>query len=490
MKPLLLPLALAVALASSPASARLWGQLEFKECDVMPPGSAVTTRVECATLDVPEDWSKPDGRKITLKIAVAAARSGNPQPDPVIYFAGGPGQAATESWPQIAPGFARIRERRDILFVDQRGTGGSNVLRCEFPDDTEFGTMDPDESRDAQIAMARDCLRELSKTSDVAQFTTSVAARDIEAVRQAIGAPKLNLYGGSYGTRMAQEYARQYPDAVRSIILDGVAPPALALGSEHAINLEATLKTILGSCAQQPACAKAFGDPYATLYALRDRVRAEPVTVTVRDPVTNRPREMRLDESSVVVIARLFAYSPETAALLPLLLDEANKGRPESLVAQATQIYDSLTKMISHGMQLSIACAEDAPRMAAREEDEDLILGGALIGVALNQCSVWPKGPVSKHFHDPLTLDVPVLLLSGERDPVTPPRYADEVAKSLPNARHLVGTGQGHILLTRGCTPRLAAKFVEDLDPAALDASCLEPLTALPFFVDYNGAEP
>lgn len=491
MKPLLLPLALAAALASSPASARQWGQLEFKDCDVAPPGSGVTTRVECATLEVPEDWSKPDGRKITLKIGVAASRAAEPQPDPMIFFAGGPGQSATESWPQIAAGFARLRERRDILFVDQRGTGGSNVLRCEFPDDEEaLGSLDVDASRDAQVAMARDCLAELSKTSDVAQYTTSVAARDIEAVRQAIGAPKLNLYGGSYGTRMAQEYARQYPDAVRSIILDGVAPPALALGSEHAINLEAALKTILGSCAQQPACAKAFGDPYATLYALRDRARAHPVTVTVRDPLTNQPREMRLDEGSVVAIARLFAYSPETASLLPLLLDEAEKGRPESLVAQAAQIYDSLTKMISHGMQLSIACAEDAPRMAMRDEDAELILGGALIGVTLNQCSVWPKGPVSKDFHAPLTLDVPVLLLSGERDPVTPPRYAEQVRESLPNARHLIGTGQGHILLTRGCTPRLAAEFVDDLDPAAIDASCLEPLKALPFFVDYNGAEP
>lgn len=490
MKRMLLPLAVAAGLASTPASARTWGELEFRDCDVAPPGSGVTTRIECATLEVPEDWSKPDGRKITLKIGVAAARAGEPAPDPVIFFAGGPGQSATESWPQIAAGFARIREKRDVLFVDQRGTGGSNVLRCALPEDAGMDSLDPDATREAQVAMARDCLRELAKTNDVAQYTTTVAARDIEAVRQAIGAPRLNLYGGSYGTRMAQEYARQYPLAVRSLILDGVVPPALALGSEHAINLEDTLKTILADCAKQPACAKAFGDPYVTLYSLRDRVRASPVTVSARDPRTHRPREMRLNEGSVVAIARLFAYAPETAALLPLLLDEAAKGRPESLVAQATQIYDSITGMISHGMQLSVACAEDAPRLVARDEDADLILGGALIGVTRNQCSVWPKGPVSEGFNDPLTLDVPVLLLSGERDPVTPPRYAEQVLASLPKARHLVGKGQGHILLTRGCTPRLAATFLEGLDPKGLDASCLEPLTALPFFVDYNGAEP
>ena len=277
---------------------------------------------------------------------------------------------------------------------------------------------------------------------------------------------------------------------MRSLILDGVVPPGLALGGEHAINLESALKAILGECAAQPACATAFGDPYRTLYTLRDRVRAAPVAVTVRDPLTFQPRALRLDESSVVTIARLFAYAPESAALLPLLLDEAVKGRPASLVAQAALIYDSLAGQINHGMQLSVICAEDAPRLARRDEDEDLILGHALVGVTLNQCSVWPKGPVSPDFAEPLTLDVPVLLLSGEFDPVTPPRYAEEVAKSLPRARHLVGTGQGHILLMRGCMPRLAGEFVESLDLDALDASCLEPLTALPFFIDYTGAEP
>jgi pimeloyl-ACP methyl ester carboxylesterase len=256
------------------------------------------------------------------------------------------------------------------------------------------------------------------------------------------------------------------------------------------VNLEAALKSILASCAKQPACADAFGDPYATLYSLRDRVRATPMPVSVRDPLTHRPRDLRMDESSLVTIARLFAYAPESAALLPLLLDEAAKGRPESLVAQAAQIYDSLSGQINHGMQLSVMCADDAPRLARRDEDKDLILGSSIVGVALNQCSVWPKGPVSKDFNAPLALDVPVLLLSGELDPVTPPRYAEQVRKDLPNARHLIGKGQGHILLPRGCTPRLAGEFVDKLDPKALDAGCLDSLQALPFFINYNGAEP
>ena len=479
----LLPVAL--LLLSLPVSARTLGSLEFTDCELAQPGTGTTVRAQCATLDVPEDPTQPEGRKISLKVALAASRAAEPAPDPVIFFAGGPGQSATESYAAVAGGFARIRDKRHLVFMDQRGTGGSNRLACTFPDAFDATQMPTDAM---QVQLARDCLASLD--ADASQYTTTVAASDVEALRQALGAPQLNLYGGSYGTRMAQEYARQHPDAVRSIILDGVVPPGLVLGSEHAINLEAALKQILSRCADQPGCAKAFGDPFATLHKLLDQGRDAPLTVAMRDPVSHASRDVRLDEGSVALIARLFAYAPETAALLPLLMDEAAKGRPQSLLAQAALVFDSLTGQINHGMQLSVVCAEDAPRMQARPEDKDLVLGDSLVTVTLNQCSVWPKGPVSKDFHQPLKTDIPTLLLSGEFDPVTPPRYAEQVLASLGKARHLVGKGQGHILLARGCTPRLAAQFVDKLDPAGLDAKCLEPLGSLPFFIDYNGATP
>ncbi|TNJ33351.1 alpha/beta hydrolase [Arenimonas terrae] len=479
----LLPCAL--LLLSLPVSARTLGSLEFTPCELAQPGTGATTRAECALLEVPEDPAKPEGRKLSLKVALVASRAAEPQPDPVIFFAGGPGQSATESYAGMAGAFARLRDKRHLVFVDQRGTGGTHRLACEFPDEMDESlATDPA----AQTQMAKDCLARID--ADVAQYTTTVAAGDIEALRLALGAPKLNLYGGSYGTRMAQQYARQYPEAVRSIILDGVVPPELALGSEHSINLETTLKAILARCADQPACAAAFGDPYQRLYQLRDQARATPLAVAMRDPLTNQGRELKLDESAVATIARLFAYSPETAALLPLLVDEALKGRPQSLVAQAALVYDSLAGMINHGMQLSVICAEDAARLGNRDQDKDLILGNAIVGVTLNQCAVWPKGPVAEDFNAPLKTDTPVLLLSGEFDPVTPPRYGEQVLASLPNARHLVGKGQGHILLSRGCTPRLAAEFVDKLDPKGLDASCLDALGATPFFINYNGAEP
>lgn len=477
---LILPL-LALAL---PLQARTLGSLEFQDCELEQPGTGATSRFECATLQVPEDPSKPDGRQLSLKVGLAPARSSEPAQDVVLFIAGGPGQSATEAFPSIASGFARIRDTRHVLFVDQRGTGEGHRLACEFPEKMTEALESPEE----QKRMARECLDSLD--ADVAQYTTSVAVTDIEALRQALGGVKLNVYGGSYGTRVAQEYARQFPDGVRSLLLDGVVPPGLALGSEHSINLEAALKAILGRCAGEPACREAFGDPYRTLYQLRDAVRDAPRDVAARDPRDFSPQEMELNEGSVAVIARLFAYAPETAALMPLLLDEAAKGRPQALLAQAAMVYESLVGQINHGMQLSVTCAEDAPRLAERPEDADLILGNAIIGVTVNQCEVWPRGPVSPDFQAPLRSDVPTLLMSGELDPVTPPRYADDVARGLSNSRHLVGAGQGHIVLGRGCMPRLAAEFVEKLDPATLDVACLDVLGPAPFFLDYNGAAP
>ena len=483
MKRVLLPLALAAGLSPLPGQARTWGSLEFTDCELGQPGTAVTTPAECARLEVPENPDQPDGPKISLKVAMLPARAAEPEADPVIFLAGGPGQAATETFPPMSGVLSRLRDKRHLLFMDQRGTGGSNPLTCTFPD--ELG-MDP--SPEQMLALTRDCLGQLD--ADLAQYTTSVAVQDIEALRLAIGAPALNVYGGSYGTRVAQQFARQYPGSVRSLVLDGVVPPDLALGSEHALNLDAALEPILARCEQQPACAEAFGQPYRRLYALRDRVRMAPETVRIRDPLTHRPRELRLDEASVALVARLFAYTPDTAALLPLLVDEALKGRPEPMLAQALMVLDSLTGQINQGMQLSVTCAEDAPRLQADPADADRLLGTSLIDVLQQQCSLWPRGVVAPGFHEPLRSEVPALILSGEFDPVTPPRYGERVAEGLSRSRHLVGKGQGHILLNRGCTVRLVAQFIDSLDPQALDASCLDVLDGSPFFTSYNGAEP
>ena len=188
--------------------------------------------------------------------------------------------------------------------------------------------------------------------------------------------------------------------------------------------------------------------------------------------------------------ARIFAYSPRTTALLPLLLSEAAAGRPEPLLAQAERMFDSIGDDLAHGMELSVICAEDADLMREDPADRDSLMGDELPGYFRAQCEVWPHGRRPDDFKQPVVSAKPVLVLSGEHDPVTPPRYGDQVMKTLSNARHLVAKGQGHTPMGVGCMPRLYKEFVEKLDPGGLDASCLDALGDTPFFLDFQGPSP
>lgn len=484
----LLCLALAAASVGVPdsAQARRLGALEFQPCELGPRDGAVPVRGECATLAVPENPQQPQDRQISLRIGWLPARSTEPLPDPVFFFAGGPGQAATEAVSGILPGLARLREKRHIVFFDQRGTGGSNGLPCAMPESLDFSTPGSEQ----MSALVRACLADIGERADVRYYATHHAVHDTEAVRRAIGAPQINLYGGSYGTRAAQEYLRRYPGSVRSVMLDGVVPPELALGSEHARNLDETVSTLLGRCREQPDCNAAFGDPWQTLQALRERWRRTPMGVTFADPLDQRRQLTQFREGHLATVVRMFAYAPETAALLPLLLHEAAQGRPEPLLAQSAMIARNLGGQIALGMHFSVSCSEDADRLRVQPEDATRLMGNQMAELFHSQCALWPHAPRPADFNAPLASEVPMLLLSGELDPVTPPRYGEQVLAGKAKARHLVGPGQGHILLNRGCTPKLAATFLDNLDPAGLDATCLDVLGPTPFFLSFNGAAP
>jgi len=339
-------------------------------------------------------------------------------------------------------------------------------------------------------ALTRACLDEVAKNADPAQYTTGAAVRDLEALRQALGAPEFDLVGVSYGTRVAQQYLRAHPDGVRSVILDSAVPNELVLGSEFALDLDEALKGQFAACAQTPACAKAFGDPYASLYKLRDALQAKPVDVEVRHPRTFAVEKKPLNALTLAGLVRLFAYSAETSALLPHTIQRALDGDYAPLVAQSEIINDELSDLEGNGMQLSVICTEDADLLVDRPQDAKLLLSDALIRVMRAQCEVWPRGTRASDFHEPVKSDKPVLILEGEWDPVTPPRYAEAILKGLPNGRLLVAKGQGHSVLGRGCLPRLASRFVESLDTKKLDAGCIADFGPTPAFIDYNGAGP
>lgn len=484
-----LGLSLCLALAAAPAeAARTLGSLSFEPCTLAPTLMPVAVDAQCTTLEVPEDRARPDGRRIELAIAWVPAESKTPQPDPVFMLAGGPGQAAREAYPMVAGAFRDVLRRRHVILVDQRGTGASNPLRCEDAAGASAVTETEDYSAAAVADFARRCLATLD--ADPRFYTTGEAVQDLDAVRAALGAERIDLVGISYGTRVAQEYLRRFPQRTRAVVLDGVVPPTLVLGSEHARNLEASLDLQFARCAQDATCAKRLGSPRQNLDALFAKLREAPPQVRFRDPLDNSVVEETLSPGAVAAVVRLYAYTPTIAAMLPLSLHEAANGRPEMLAAQARMLVSMLGESIMHGMQLSVICTEDVPALEVNPADAGTVIGNAMIEVLKAQCAVWPAGTVAPDFHAPLASDAPVLLISGEFDPVTPPRYGETALAQFANGRHLVLRGQGHNVVGTGCMPRLLGRFIDSADAKALDAKCLEQLDYTPPFAGYHGWEP
>jgi pimeloyl-ACP methyl ester carboxylesterase len=484
--------ATAAATPVTPAKPATWklGSLTLSACELGQPNSGRTTAAWCAPFEVPENRDDPDSRRITLRLAVVRSNAEVAEKDMLVFLAGGPGQAATENAPAALAALDPLLAHRNLLLLDQRGTGGSNPLSCkseEKPATPDANLEDDPAKLKAEVAR---CLAEVEKNADPRFYTTTVAARDLEDVRKALGSPTFDLVGVSYGTRMAQQYAMHYPNAVRSIVLDGVVPNQLVLGEDFARNLDDALKAQFARCTADAECHKRFGDPYQTLYQLRDALRANPHTVSFRDPQSYQTVKRNLSEFSLASVVRMFAYSPLTAALLPLSIDAAAHGDVGPLLGQAKLLSGDLADTMNGGMQSSVICSEDADLFTPRPQDANTILGTRMTDALATVCSVWPHGTRPKDFHDAFTTATPVLLLSGQYDPVTPPRYGEQVLKGLSNARHLVATGQGHNVIGAGCMPKLVKHFVEDLTPKTLDATCLDRLQPTPMFIDFNGATP
>ncbi|MCY7355405.1 MAG: alpha/beta fold hydrolase, partial [Lysobacter sp.] len=406
------------------------------------------------------------------------------EPDPVFFLAGGPGQAAVATYPQIDAAFKEVRKHRHVILVDQRGTGESNSLNCKSTDDS----VDATPTLAGQQATT--CRDTLGKRADLRFYTTTDAVRDLDSVRKAIGAATINLVGVSYGTRVAQQYAMRHPATTRSIVLDSVAPNALYLGGVFARNLDDALALQFGRCSKNAACKSKLGDPRTQLDTLLAKLKADPPLVSYRDSTTGTMREERLQPGHVIGLVRMYAYMPMAAALLPIMIDDANRGHYEGLMALSKMLSSELEDAMAMGMQLSVLCTEDGARLSSDAANGNTLLGNDFVDYLAAQCAVWPKGAAPADFHAPLATKVPALLMSGEYDPVTPPRYGDDVVKHLPNGRHLVLRGQGHNVIGAGCMPKLLAQFIETTDAKTLDAKCLDTLAYVPPFTSFNGWEP
>jgi pimeloyl-ACP methyl ester carboxylesterase len=481
---------MASALVGAPAAASRLGEVEFQPCVLTAAGLPRPTEAQCATIEVPENPADPAGRSIGLALAWIPV-DGAAEPDPVFMIAGGPGQSARDTFPAIAGAFSDIARSRHILLLDQRGTGGSNPLFCRDEEGEEalLGIEDFTPERLRELTEA--CRDQLAEAADLRFYTTTEAVFDLDFVRRAIGAEQVNLIGVSYGTRVAQRFASTHPEHVRTLILDGVVPASLVLGAEHARNLEDALEVHFQRCRDTPACVEAFGDPRATLDGVAERLRAGGLDkVRYRDPTTGEWREEVPSYEHLAGVLRMYAYSPLTAALIPLIIHQADQGDYVALLAMVRMMARDMGGQIAIGMHNSVVCTEDTDELLAVAGDEGTVLGASLVELMQAQCEIWPRGTRPADFRNPVSGATPVLLVSGELDPVTPPRYGDEVASHLSNARHLVLPGQGHSLMAVGCMPKLAAQFIEGADASALDASCLDRLAAPPPFSGMFGWEP
>jgi pimeloyl-ACP methyl ester carboxylesterase len=445
---------------------------------------------ECGRLVVPENPAAPRGRQIALRVAVVPAISTRKRPDPLFVLAGGPGMGAASFYTSVEPVFALINRDRDIVLLDQRGTGDSNALDCESDAD------DLSQNTTAEIVAGTErCLKTLSAHADVRFYTSSIAVQDLDRVRAALGYDRINLYGSSYGTIVAQQYLRRFPDRVRSVILDGVVPPQLALGAMSALDAQATLASIFSRCARQPACHARFGDPAAAYQQVRAELSGHPVGVDLTDPTSGQPYRLPFSSYDLGMVLRLASYTPELAALLPLDLHEASASSNFApLAGQFLLINRVYGDAIAEGMNDTVVCAEDVPfyRISAAERADlaNTFLGTSQLDGLQAICGVWPRGPMDADFHQPLHSEAPALLLSGGDDPITPPRYAAQAARGFSHSLSLIVPGFGHGQLTDPCMAGVMAQFVRRASVAGLDTTCTRHLSPMPFFLTRNGPTP
>lgn len=462
--------------------------LELEECRISAGPAFPGIKARCGILERPENPDDPESPVLAIRVAVVPALNLQPLPDPIVPLAGGPGQGAVQFYSAYAQAFEKVRSDRDILLVDQRGTGESARMDCPVDEDLIVGQY----SVELTVEFTKTCLEQLPH--DPRYFTTSIAVQDLEAVREALAYPELNLYGISYGSRVAQHYAKRYPDSTRTIVLDGVVPPQLALGPEIAIEAQKAVDNIFARCRDDDACNERYPNIADSFASLKNKLDRNAVNVSVSHPVNGRTETVQFGRNELATAIRLMAYSPRSIAMLPLLVSEAVNGNYAPLAAQFQMTLMNLSDAIALGMHNAVMCTEDVPFYSAARIDKAALNASYMGPMQLDAleaiCSVWPAGPIDNDFKLALSTEIPTLLLSGSADPITPPRYADMAARNLKKAWLLTGMHQGHGQVAVGCMPRIVERFIDEQQLADGAADCYQSSFVMPFFLDFSGPLP
>jgi pimeloyl-ACP methyl ester carboxylesterase len=464
---LLLGLLTASAVRQTPA------KIELKDCQ--PRG--IPSPAKCGTLEVYENRATKKGRKISINILVLPATGDKRQPDPIFYFAGGPGSAATDDARGIAPAFPKLRESRDFVFVDQRGTGGSHALDCPL-----FNSADLQSYLGHFLPLedVRKCRAELETKADLKLYTTTIAMDDIDDVRAALGYEQINLFGASYGTRAALTYLKRHPKHVRTAMLQGVAPTNQFMPADFPVANERALQGVLAECAADDACNKAFPNLKEEAKSLLAQLIKGPVEVEVQKPNSTERVKVKLSRDLAAEAIRYMLYSPRRASRVPLFIHLAAQGNFVPLTQAALSFRSNLVGTGSNGMYLSITCAEDLPWIKPGEGErlaENTFLGDYRLRQQREACELWPRADVERDYARPVRSDAPVLILTGQWDPVTPPANGDAVAKTLPNSVHVVVPSGAHGLdglQGMDCVNQIMLQFIERGTMKGIDTACVK----------------
>ena len=474
-----LPLALVLSVEAQVHAQPITFPATFSPC-VLP---GVAAPAWCGSVRVFEDRARRRGRTIDLRVVVLPARAARPAHDPVFVLVGGPGQGAADLAPLLARQYDDIVDRRDVVFIDQRGTGGSNGLACAEPRSvTElFGAL-------YVPALIRDCRSALARRADLTLYTTIIAVDDFDEVRERLGYARVNLIGGSYGTRTALEYARRHPSRVRALVLDGVAPAGMRAPLGYAADAQRALDHLLEDCAADATCRRAHPNVRADLAAILERLERGPATVRLAD-TGGATASVRFSRGDFGYALRGMLYGAD-AMTIPLLLQQTRATGDLTPFAEAyVRRARVLGRQVYAGHHLAVFCAEDVGGIdsaTVQRATAKTFLGDHLVRQYQSLCADWPRATVSGGFFEPVRSTIPTLLFSGRRDPSTPPEKAEDAARFLPNSRHIVFRYGGHGFTGArdpSCKDRLTLEFLNRARTTGLDASCVHAISAPPFAV-------